>query len=131
MVSITSADGSEFVNFKTEKNRDGESLAWAGQCQWIKNPDSFSMISVPKIDKAQIFSKSQDYVIRYLMEHGASPMPEIMNGADTCSENSAKFAVYSLADLGKVRRSNPSSRPAIYELSGIYTNSKNTEKIRV
>ena len=117
MVQVTSEDGSEFVNFKSEKNRDGAALNWAAKATWIKEPESFTMIAAATHEKGKTLSKSQEYVIRYLTEHGASPLPEIMTGADTCTENAARQAVFNLANMGKLRRTNPGVRPAIYELT--------------
>jgi RecA-family ATPase len=115
MILITSEDGSDFVNFKSEKVREGKAAKWAGKATWT--PDSFYLSFIEAQEKTKALSKSQEYVLRYLTDHGASPLPVIMESADSCSENSAKFAVYSLADLGKVRRINPGTKPAVYELT--------------
>ncbi len=100
MVQVTSEDGSEFVNFKSEKNRDGAALNWAAKATWIKEPESFTMIAAATHEKGKTLSKSQEYVIRHLTEHGASPLPEIMAGADICSPGTARNAVYSLFHWG-------------------------------
>jgi hypothetical protein len=115
MVQVTSENGSNRVNFLTEKNRDGERATWAASAIWAEN--QFYLQLAEKQDQPKQLNKSQEYVIRYLIEHGASPLPDIMDAADTCSDNAAKLAVYSLADLRKVRRTNPGTRPAIYELT--------------
>jgi hypothetical protein len=65
-------------------------------------------------------SKSQSYVIRYLTEHGASSLPDIIGAADSCSPNAARQAVYLLVDDGRVYRINPNDMgrgtEAIYDL---------------
>jgi hypothetical protein len=66
--------------------------------------------------REKALSRSQEYVLRYLDEHGPSPLPGIMDAADVCSDNAARQAIYSLVTLGKVCRTNPGARPAVYAL---------------
>ena len=129
MVQVTSEDGSPYINFKSEKNRDGEAISWSAKASWVKEPEQFYLSYAPGQGKEQrkTLSKSQEYVIRHLTEHGASPLPAIMASADVCSENSAKFAVYSLVSMGKVRRTK-SGKPAIYQLT--HENEEPEEPIR-
>lgn len=117
MVQVTSEDGSPYINFKSEKNRDGEAISWSAKAAWVKEPEQFYLSFAPGQGKEQrkTLSKAQSYVIDYLTEHGPSPLPAIMESADRCTENAARQAVYSLAGMGKVYRTNPGAKPAIYD----------------
>ena len=118
LFQVTSDPESNFINFKTEKNRKGKAMKWSMCATWSQ--DNFYLTSVETLEKVKAPSKSQDYVIRFLMEHGASSIPVIMAGADTCSPEAARKAVYKLADLKKIHRTNPGETgqgtAAIYDL---------------
>jgi hypothetical protein len=119
---ITSEDGKDYINFKSEKNRDGEAISWAAKAKWLE--DAFYLSSVERQAKKQVLSKSQEYVIRYLTEHGPSPLPEIMAAADCCAPGTARNAVFSLVPMDVVKRTNPEASgnaPSIYALSQIVT----------
>src|SRR5512135_1595690 len=122
MVQVTSEDGSPYINFKSEKNRDGEAICWSAKATWVKEPEQFYLAFMPSQgkEKAKTLCKSQEYVIRFLSEHGASPLPEIMASADACSEEAARKAVYNLAGQAMIYRTNPgkggTGTEAIYDL---------------
>jgi hypothetical protein len=119
MVGVTSENGKPFVNFKTDKVRYGQARTWAAQANWGPGQFWLSGVDAQKASPAPL-SKSQEFVIRYLTEHGASPLPVIIAGADTCSSGTARNAIYSLAGLGIVKRTNPEAHgneAAIYELT--------------
>ena len=91
MVQVTSEDGSEFVKFKTEKNRDGgQALSWAARATWLKEPETFSLLAAEKHVKGRVLSKPQEYVLRYLTEHDASPLPVIMAAANSAARSGAE-----------------------------------------
>jgi hypothetical protein len=104
MVKITSDEGSEWVDFKSEKTRDVEAIKFSAVAAWTE--DQF-YLTPGEARATKALNKSQKYVIRYLTENGPSPMPDIMESADSCSANAARHAVYSLVDLGTVYRTNP------------------------
>lgn len=118
MARVESADGKNTINFKCEKNRDDLPQEWGAVATWIE--DRFYLRPYSVQEDRRHCTKAESYVLRYLEEHGASPIPDIMGAADTCSSNSAKFAVYSLAEQGKIYRTNPDERgkgkAAIYDL---------------
>jgi hypothetical protein len=117
MVLIDSEDASEFINFKTIKNRDGEPIQFSAQASWVD--DQFYLTYAENQAGKQSYGRAQNYVLRYLAENSATPLQAIMAGADSCTAEGAKRAVYSLVDLGKVRRTNkdaPLGNEAIYEL---------------
>ncbi len=119
MVQIGSENGSNFVNFHSEKNRDGDKMSWAAEAVWTT--DQFYLRAVDVREKTKPVSKSPEYVLRFLKKHGASAIPDIMAGADTCGAEGARKAVYSLADLKMLYRTNPGEtgqgKAAIYDLT--------------
>lgn len=117
MLEIKSDEGSDFIDFKSIKNRDGEPIRFSGRAHW--DQDLFYMTKAEIPAKTEVLGKAQTYVMRYLEEHGASTVTAIMNSADTCTAASAKAAVYSLTSMGKLRRTNPGVPdriPAVYEI---------------
>jgi len=104
LIQVTSEDGSGRIDFKSEKNRDGELLKFSATATWEN--DHFCLTRTEKVE-ALTLGKAQNYVLRYLEEHGPSTIKDIMAGADICAPNGARSAVYSLADIGKIRRTNP------------------------
>jgi hypothetical protein len=44
MVAVSSENGREYINFKTEKNRGGEAKTWSAKAAWVAgahNGDQF------------------------------------------------------------------------------------------
>jgi hypothetical protein len=114
LLQVVSDPDSLFINFKTEKNRKGKAFKWSMKATWLE--DSFYLSNAEPEGKPEHLSKSQDYVIRYLTEHGASSLPDIEGAADVCTSNSARQAVYSLVNMGKAKRINPGEKTSIYNL---------------
>ena len=116
MVQITSKKGSPFINFESDKIREGESLIWAARATWADGQFDLQPTDISAAPKA--LSKSQNFVLNYLKEHGASPLPAIMAAADICAPGTARNAAFNLADLKMIRRTNPGEgrAAAIYEL---------------
>ncbi len=106
------------MNFKANKARDvEEELAkFAAKGNWIENTFSLSPVAA----KTRVtFSKSESYVLRYLLAHGESRKNDIENHADVCSSGTAHNALYALADKGYCYRTNDGAQGniAIYALS--------------
>ena len=118
LLQVSSDPESNYINFKTEKNRKGKAQKWAMRATWSQ--DSFYLTGAETLEKIKALSKSQEYVLRYLTEHGASPLPAIMAAADTCSSEAARKAAYNLAGLKRIYRTNPGvigqGATAIYDL---------------
>ena len=116
MVQITSKKGSPFINFESDKIREGESLIWAARATWADGQFDLQPTDISAAPK--VLSKSQNFVLNYLKEHGASPLPAIMAAADICAPGTARNAAFNLADLKMIRRTNPGEgrAAAIYEL---------------
>lgn len=117
MVKITSEDGSTWIEFKSEKTRDVEALRFSAVATWTE--DQFYLSPGESKITTKAPNKAQAYVMRYLAEHGASSIADIMGGADSCSPNAARHAVYALVEDGKIYRTNPDDKgrgvEAIYD----------------
>lgn len=104
LIKITSEDDSCFINFKTEKTRDLDSLKFSGEAHWADN--QFYLTEAEPEDRTKQLSPSKKYVIRFLKEHGESRLPDITGAADVCSPDSARRAIYQLAEAGLAYRTN-------------------------
>jgi hypothetical protein len=108
MVLVESDNESEFVNFKVEKNRDGQFHKWSAKATWTDG--QFYLSTAEQREKPRVLVESQEYVLRHLKKYGHCSLPDIEANADTCSANAARLAVYSLASMGKVYRTNPGAK---------------------
>jgi len=119
MVKIESKDGSNWINFKSEKNRDGTAKNFTAVATWTE--DQFYLTEAETKADVKTLNRSQKYVIGYLKQHGASSLSEISGAADVCSPSAAKQAVYKLVELGMAYRTNPEERgrgvEAVYDLT--------------
>lgn len=124
MYMLSSQNNGSELAIKTEKMRDGApfSLNYAVQ---FTNDDEGKLYSVTYAENATgsrartAFSKSEKYVIRFLSDKESASVSDIMNNADTCASNTARFAVYSLADKGYTTRVNLGQKgaAAVYSLT--------------
>jgi hypothetical protein len=104
LVMIKSREGSSIIDFEVKKARDVESFKFSAQAHW--SDGQFWMTPYEKT-VSPYYSKSEQYVIRFLDENGPSTVNDIKSHADTCSENAAKQAIYSLAGKDVVKRVDP------------------------
>lgn len=102
MIEVTSAPKSERIDFKIEVARDTEPFEFSAIANFSE--DSFNLSPTEPVKAERKLNKSQEYVMRYLTEHGASLLSDIMDRADQCSANAARQAIYSLVPLKQVRR---------------------------
>jgi len=117
LLMVDSKPDSTVVQFSFEKARDAEPFTFAATANF--EPGKFWLTS-STASKAELrLGKAQRYVMRFLKEHGPSKISEIADHADSCSPESARRAVYSLADLGLVRRMDDggSGQKATYALA--------------
>ena len=115
LIKAESDPDSPFVNFKTEKNRNGKPARWTMFATW--SADSFYLSAAEPQEKPM--GKGEEFVLRFLSKNGASEIKTIMGGADSCSGKTAEAAVYSLVKREKIYRTNPSDNlkiQAIYDL---------------
>jgi hypothetical protein len=116
MVKIESENDSNWINFKSEKTRDTESVKFTGVATWTE--DQFYLSEAEGTEKPLTQPPSKQYVIKYLTRKGASSVSEIMDHADICSPEAARKAIYSLAKENVIKRINSGGqgKEAIYSL---------------
>jgi hypothetical protein len=116
MVKIESENDSNWVYFKSEKTRDAEGVKLAGVATWTE--DQFYMSAADGSEKMQIKPKSQQFVIDYLSNNGESNVSDITDHADICSPESARRAIYTLANEKIIKRMNAGGqgKEAIYAI---------------
>jgi len=102
MIQVSSDLDESIVNFKTEKNRDGNFVSWSAEAVW--EGEVFYMQSTTPIQKT---SAREEYVLEYLMENGESTVVDIMKNSTGCTPQGAKKAVYSLSKQKLIVRTNP------------------------
>ena len=104
LIQAESDPDSPFINFKTEKNRNGKPAKWTMFATW--SSDSFYLS--PAAPKEKAMGKGEDFVMGYLKENGASDKDSICGSVVDVSADTARRAIYSLIDEGKIIRTNPS-----------------------
>jgi hypothetical protein len=117
MIKIESDDGSNWINFKSEKNRDGEALQFSACATW--NETQFYLSPVEGVVRTKTRPASQRYVLDYLEKNGgAASVQEIMDHAEECSPQAARQAIYVLAGDKLIKRVNVGGKGigAMYEL---------------
>ena len=119
LLEVKSAKGDNQIFFKTEKMRDGEPMQFGALATWNEAEGTFTLRPSLASSPTEIYSKAERYVMRYLNEKKQASSKEIMANADACSAQSARQAIYSLADKGIVIRANngAAGSEAIYSLS--------------
>jgi len=108
MVKVESENDSKFVNFITEKNRDGEPLKWAAMAVWGEK--TFSMSPADNQEKKVLMTKGQIHVLQFLASRDAATLKDICDAAQPlCSERTAENAVHTMAGMKPplVQRFNP------------------------
>jgi len=118
MLSVESKPDSPNVDFEVTKSRDAEPCSFSATASWSLIDDSFTLVEAPKVKTAH-YSAAEEYVIRYLTEHGPSLLADIESHADVCSPSYARKAAYSLARKAVIRRCDPGGpgAKATYELT--------------
>jgi len=105
LLMIESKSGSPNIDLETKKARDIEPFKFAAQIHFSDEQAWLTASEV--IQGGPRYSKSQEYVNRVLKERGPMALPDIMAFADICSGEAARAAVYSLAKMDVIYRTNP------------------------
>ena len=118
MLMIDSKPGSTNIDVTTEKARDIEPLTFSAVARFDLETDTVKLEAATPSLRTVHYSKSEDYVIRYLMEHPRALLADIRSHADSCTERAADNAVYSLVRKGMVYRCDGGSQgsAAAYDL---------------
>jgi hypothetical protein len=94
MLQVDSEPDSPNIDFKTEKARDTEPLTFAAVAHF--EPERFYMTESAGGPSIKL-GRAQEFVIRYLSTNDNATIDDITGHADTCSPETARRAVYSLA----------------------------------
>ena len=103
MLKMERIEKSNSVKFSFTKARDVEQHEVVALMNFESDRFWMSQSNVDASEQIRL-SRSQQYVIDYLGKHSDALMADIMNRADSCSENAARQAVYTLVTLKLVRR---------------------------
>lgn len=116
MVSVESKSGSDEITFKAEKNRDYKESDFTANISFMAD---MVWLSPSTASAAVTLGSGQRYVLRYLLENGASDITAIKNNADSCSASTAQRSVYNLADGGYIQRVDGGGNgvKAVYDLT--------------
>jgi hypothetical protein len=121
MLKCESQTDSDLIQFTAEKSRDFLITPFAATAHfdigrfWLSDAD-------PKAPGENL-GRPERYVMGYMMKQPdkTARVTDIVRHADICTENSARTAVYNLAEKGKIVRIDDGSRgqPATYRWVGI------------
>ena len=111
MLKLDRPDGSHTLNFTFTKARDVEETE-IGALMEFEN-DRFWLSSATTLTKEIHLSRSQQYVMEYLTAHPDSLLADVMGHADSCSDTAARQALFTLARLHKVRRTDTGTNTKI------------------
>lgn len=119
MLTVQSEPDEDIVRFGFEKARDTEPFKFAGQAHFSDGLFWLSAIEEQSERPKSKPSPSENYVLRYLAEHGPAAVSDIASRADTCSVEAARRAIYSLAQRDLIRRTDDGrqGQAAVYALS--------------
>lgn len=102
MVQISSDINDETINFKTEKNRDGNYIAWSAQAVW--EDDIFRLNQVYPNDNS---SEREKTIIIYLEKNGESLISDIIKSSKVIKPAQLRKTIYKLVKDKKIIRTNP------------------------
>ena len=90
------------LDFECMKLRDAAPFKFGALGCW--DADAFWLMPSEAQPDRPVFTKPEMYVLRYLSRHGECDTNAIMSHADTCTDASARRAIYALVDKGYARR---------------------------
>lgn len=104
MLKVESKADSPNLDITSEKVRDVEPFTMAAFIRFEDEPFKVFISPSDRPEEPAKLPAGEEYVLRYLREHGAATMKDIMDHADTCTDKTARVSVYSLAKRGVVER---------------------------
>jgi len=110
-------DGNGTLTVKSIKARDVEHVNFGAEMSFSPRTFNLSPAAIPATKP--VYSKGEAYVLRYLGDKGASETDAITSHADTCSDTTARKAIYALASKGLATRVDPGGvgSKATYDLT--------------
>jgi hypothetical protein len=132
MVRVRSENGSSYVSFKTEKNRDGEPLQWSARAVWVGEKQFY--LEPAAIKREVEANTSQAFVLQFLAKNRTAEGPDIAKAAETalsCKPSTARAAIRQLMIAGKIKRLNPGGRgsTAIFGLIDVEVDGEVNEEV--
>ncbi len=104
-LEVSSETDSPNVDCRAEKARDVEPFTFAAAAKVDTLHESWDFISTGPKPKTERYSKSEDYVVRWLTDHKAQTIADLEAHVDACTPVAARRAVYGLVKRGIVYRS--------------------------
>ena len=116
LIKVDSKPGSDHIEFKMEKNRDGEPLEFRAIAKFEQ--EKFLLVLTENQPKSR-FSPSQIHVLKYYNDHGNCSLRDIQGTHGDFSEAALKKANHDLIRLGCVERTDGGGpgKKAIYALT--------------
>jgi RecA-family ATPase len=108
MYTVQKKPDSPVLEVGTEKTRDTGAVHFTAiahfQSDTTGELESVNFSAADSKPKEAHYSKAESFVLRFLEEHKQAEISAIMAAADTCSDQSARQAVYSLTTKGRLFR---------------------------
>jgi hypothetical protein len=117
MLLIESQFDSPNIDLHTQKARDSRPITFAAAAHF--GIGDFHLSATGTASAPARYSTGERFVLRYLRDHGASSVQQIVDAADSCAPTTARQGVYRLAERGLVRRVDDGGRgsEALYRLT--------------
>jgi len=99
LVKVESEIKNDLIEFSTVKSRDTDPLMFTATANFMMAacPKMFWLSVSGAMPTSKIhLGKAQSYVMRFLLQNGASEKTDIENNADVCTDRAAGLAIYSL-----------------------------------
>lgn len=120
VLSVERKPKSPRVDFVSTKARDIEPVMFGAAWAFDRDEESFQLTpNARAADQDARLTDAQRFVLHHLLENGPSTIEDIESHASGCSPRTARNAVFALANLGRIYRTNPGESrgvPAIYSL---------------
>jgi hypothetical protein len=107
------------LRLEAEKMRDSAPIKVGLRMAFDGLTESFRLHKTDVSSAVEKYSKAEKFIIHYLRDHGATSVTVLQENADICSAESARRAVYSLADRQVIRKVSTRGRgvSASYDLA--------------
>lgn len=121
VLSVERKPKSPRIDFVTTKARDTEEALFSATFDFDRDEQAFQLLATAKQagDDTRL-TDAQKFVLHHLLENGPSTIEDIESHASGCSPRTARNAVFALANMGRIHRTNPGESrgvPAVYGLT--------------
>jgi predicted ATP-dependent serine protease len=114
MLGVDGKRKSSVVKFESIKERDIDHVEFSASVEFV----SPNEVTIKHAEYTKNLSKIQQFVIGYYKKHGACEVSELLSKKNGHSSDAIRRAIYDIAALNIIRRTNPGARgkPAVYDL---------------